>query len=239
MKNKYFIDTEFIEGCQAKRFCGIPYGKTKPTIDLISIGIVNEEGKEYCAISKDFNLKEAWNRWQINGYEKRDAGMTRVPIREYWIRDNVLMPVWIYLTQCKDALHTPDINKFAYKSLKKLIKKYGKSNDEIAKEIKGAIYAPWTQPQELGGDGSFTPKDVEFYGYFADYDWVVFCWLFGLMIDLPKGFPYYCLDLKQMMYERGLDGEWKRTVCPDTEEEHDALADARWNLKLYNEIIKV
>ena len=57
---KYFLDTEFIEGNQ-KRF----FGKTKPTIDLISIGMVAEDGREYYAISKDFNLKEAWNRYDI------------------------------------------------------------------------------------------------------------------------------------------------------------------------------
>ena len=54
---KYFIDTEFLEGTQRKGFMGM--GKTKPTIDLISIGIVCEDGREYYAISKDFNLKEA------------------------------------------------------------------------------------------------------------------------------------------------------------------------------------
>jgi len=37
----------------------------------------------------------------------------------------------------------------------------------------------------------------EFYGYYCDYDWVVFCWLFGRMADLPKHFPMYCKDLKQ------------------------------------------
>lgn len=42
---KYFIDTEFIEGSQTKRLLSIPIGKTKPTIDLISIGIVPEDGR--------------------------------------------------------------------------------------------------------------------------------------------------------------------------------------------------
>ena len=37
---KYFYDTEFLEGTQKKRF-GL--GTTKPTIDLISIGIVSED----------------------------------------------------------------------------------------------------------------------------------------------------------------------------------------------------
>ena len=40
---KYFIDTEFIESSQTKRLLSIPIGKTKPTIDLISIGIVAED----------------------------------------------------------------------------------------------------------------------------------------------------------------------------------------------------
>lgn len=60
---KYFLDTEFVEGTQQRSFLGIKIGETKPTIDLISIGIVAEDGREYYAISKDFNLKEAWNRF--------------------------------------------------------------------------------------------------------------------------------------------------------------------------------
>jgi 3' exoribonuclease, RNase T-like len=79
----------------------------------------------------------------------------------------------------------------------------------------------------------------QFYGYFADYDWVVFCWIFGTMMDLPEGFPMYCMDLKQMMIERGLTKEWKQANCPDPEGEHNALVDAEWNLKLYNEILNV
>ena len=53
----YYIDTEFIEGKQKKQFLGFNLGETKPTIDLISIGVVCENGEEYYAISKDFNLK--------------------------------------------------------------------------------------------------------------------------------------------------------------------------------------
>ena len=45
---KYFLDTEFLEGTQKKWF-----GQTKPTICLISIGIVCEDGREHFAISKN------------------------------------------------------------------------------------------------------------------------------------------------------------------------------------------
>ena len=63
---KIYYDTEFLEGTQDIRLFGIKTGlKTKPTIDLISIGMVNQTGEEHYAISKDFNLKEAWNRYDI------------------------------------------------------------------------------------------------------------------------------------------------------------------------------
>jgi len=67
----------------------------------------------------------------------------------------------------------------------------------------------------------------EFWGYYADYDWVVFCWLFGSMVDLPKGWPMYCKDLKQLM-----DESVKGSI-PDPEGEHNALVDAIWNEELH------
>ncbi len=57
---KYFYDCEFLEGTQ-KTWTGV----SLPTIDLISIGIVSEDDRKYYAISKDFNLKEAWNRYDL------------------------------------------------------------------------------------------------------------------------------------------------------------------------------
>lgn len=50
---------------------------------------------------------------------------------------------------------------------------------------------------------AFAPPDSnpEFYAYYADYDWVAFCQIFGRMIDLPKGYPMYCRDLKQTLDE--------------------------------------
>ena len=56
------------------------------------------------------------------------------------------------------------------------------------------------------------------------------------MIDLPKGFPYFCMDLKQMMVEKGLGAEWKYNNCPDPEEEHNAFVDAKWNKSLYEKL---
>lgn len=63
----------------------------------------------------------------------------------------------------------------------------------------------------------------EFWAYYADYDWVVFCQLYGRMIDLPKGFPMYCNDLKQEMARLGV-----LKISVQNEIEHNALADAKW-----------
>lgn len=253
---RYFLDTEFLEGTQKKLF-----GRTNPTIDLISIGLVDENGREFYAISSDFNLKEAWNRW-----DKKDCcnmpkmcgahiqGECEGFKKEYWIRDNVLRPIYYELLKLEDALtekairmstyySMPCDREFCFKTFKFLINKYGRRNCDIANDICAFIYG-----DDCGGSGMSAiemamkyeindkTKEPEFYAYYGAYDWVCFAWLFGKMINLPKGFPMYCRDLKQMMDEKGLTKEWKQRNCPDPEGEHNALVDANWTLKLYNAI---
>jgi hypothetical protein len=76
----------------------------------------------------------------------------------------------------------------------------------------------------------------EIWAYFADYDWVVLCQLFGRMVDLPKGMPMYCRDLKQLMDEHGIQkGD---LPAPDPLRTHDALADATWNLHAHRAILE-
>ena len=128
-----------------------------------------------------------------------------------------------------------------YKTLKKLIKEYGKSNKQIAEDIKDFVFKG--QGQKIRFDNS-----IQFYGYYSDYDWVVFCWLFGKMIDLPKGFPMYCIDLKQesdriynLKKEEYIKKGGRNFInkmsnhldYPKQTNEHNALADAKWNFELY------
>lgn len=218
---KYFLDTEFIEGTQKKFF-----GTTKPTIDLISIGIVDENGKEYYALSKDFNLKEAWNRYELKANRQfPQAG----DIKEYWIRENVLLP--IYKEFISGAMR--NAYDFSYDTMKYILEMHGKSNKQIAEEIQ--IFTGRRMVEDKFGHGCWVwDEKPKFYAYYSAYDWVVFCWIFGKMKDLPEAFPMYCIDIKQMMDENGLDKEWKRIHCPDPIGEHNALVDAKWNLKLYN-----
>jgi len=68
----------------------------------------------------------------------------------------------------------------------------------------------------------------QFWGYYADYDWVVFCQLFGTMMDLPKGWPMYCRDIKQFCDSLG-----NPKLPAQSSTEHNALNDARWNKIAY------
>ena len=266
---KYYLDTEFLEGKQDKSFLGIKYGETKPTIDLVSIGIVSEDDRKYYAISKDFNVKEAWNRYQVidsdhNGEE-----------REYWLRKNVLRPIFDNLTM--QDRHDDKHSYFTYANFKYLINKYGKTNKQIAHEISLFVgcYTETTKKLDANYNwfedtNNIIADNVHFYAYYADYDWVVFCQLFGTMMQLPEGFPMYCIDLKQELDKNLVMSEEVLDYCesckessgkypskhdleyifyngnlsdhpnyPKQEDKHNALADALWNKQLHEFLNKL
>jgi hypothetical protein len=187
---KYFLDTEFIEGFHKPLF-----GKRRHFIDLISIGIVAEDGREYYAISNEFNAKDA----------------------NEWVRTNVIKGL-------------PDKHADFHDSpRRKQEAQLYKSNSTISFEV----------GQFMQKDKAFFGTEFpEIYGYYADYDWVLFCSLFGRMIDLPKGFPMYCRDLKQIMDEEFTEDIKKWSGFPAQKDEHNALADARWNKELHSFIEK-
>jgi len=269
---KYFLDTEFHEYHKQPKVCGIKIGKTISTIDLISIGIVNDgkelsaltkmcgpygnnsyigkellkgtTEREYYAVCKDFNIKDAWNANQ---------GTKEKP--NYWLRENVLRPIYFELLKLDgdtyNNIYTKELGKYEYKIFKRLINKYGKTKEQIAEEIKEfvGVSKDLEEAERIYSKNKtlITKKwedivDIlkpEFYAYYADYDWVVFCQLFGKMIDLPTGFPMYCKDLKQSLDENwGFKSDYKKARLhpnyPKQENEHNALDDAKWNKKLYN-----
>lgn len=68
----------------------------------------------------------------------------------------------------------------------------------------------------------------EFWAYYADYDWVLFCQIFGTMLDLPKNFPMLCLDIEQKRRALG----FTKDVYPEKfKPEHNALVDALWDMQ--------
>lgn len=73
---------------------------------------------------------------------------------------------------------------------------------------------------------AFYGEKPELWAYYADYDWVLLCQLFGKMIDLPEGWPMWCRDLKQYIWHYGIKKE----------RPHHALEDAIWNRDVFNGI---
>lgn len=76
----------------------------------------------------------------------------------------------------------------------------------------------------------FCGANPELWAYYADYDWVALCQLFGRMIDLPKGWPMYCRDFKQWLDEHGNPKLSKHQGVA-----HNALDDALWLKRVFEE----
>ena len=229
---QYFLDTEFHEYRKSSWF-----GKETDTIELISIGIMSGNGHDYYAICKDFDVKKAW--------------------KNKWLKENVLAPIFHEMYQKHSVqLHRYNVKgrtnlNFNVRSFKYLLKRYGVSREVIAEEITEFVYREndGINPRYVANFSEIIKfHPIEFYAYYADYDWVVFCWLFGRMIDLPKGFPMYCIDLKQEMDRKAhlhcrktsdmslndaIEDMKRHKDYPEQDNEHNALDDARWNGKLY------
>ena len=142
---RFWFDTEFIEDGR--------------TIDLVSIGVVSEDGRELYL-------------------ENIDADLSR---GSDWVQRNVIA-------------HLDWGN-------------HGQGRAAISRAVLAFI-------------GTEKP---EIWAYYADYDWVALCQLFGTMMDLPKGWPMYCRDVKQFCDMLG-----NPKLPTQGKSEHHALADARW-----------
>jgi hypothetical protein len=70
--------------------------------------------------------------------------------------------------------------------------------------------------------------ELELWAWYAAYDHVVLAQLWGAMPALPREIPRFTKDLRQLWDERG------RPELPTAEERrHDALVDARHNLRRF------
>ena len=152
----FYLDTEFNEA--------------PGRLDLISIGIVDEEGREFYAVSSEFDP-----------------------------------------SACNDFVRTH------------VLANLGDGPRETHAQIRTRLLA-------FVGD-----RRPRWWTYFGAYDHVLLCWLFGAMVDLPRGWPMHTMDLKQAMVERGL----RESDMPRKPKgAHNALVDARWNKAAHEKIRK-
>lgn len=88
---------------------------------------------------------------------------------------------------------------------------------------------PWQWAEALPAElQAFVGESPVFLGYYCAYDWVAICQLFGAMVDLPSGWPYYCIDLRQWLNDRDL-----RHLTQPEDMDHHALLDAEWIMETY------
>ena len=230
---KYFMDCEFIEGFK-KPIKWLPtigkFNKPYHSIELISIGIVCEDGRTYYAISNEF--------------EPNDAND--------WVKENVLYSIMKENGYSKNLSNLHGYLEYGRQPIKHIQNRIGRSNYQIACDIMEFVMDPdgsgldkWLGFTDdyfkaLRKHGS-NIESPEFYTFYGDYDHVVFCSLFGTMMDLPKTFPMYSRDLKQTLDEKALeiqpqskDTSWL-SLCPDYPKqnsgEHHALNDAEFNFE--------
>ncbi len=102
-------------------------------------------------------------------------------------------------------------------------KRFWKRRSQIAKEVRRLIDNSRKADPALA---------LDFWGYFSDYDWVVFCQLFGAMAAMPEGWPQYCNDIVQEMRRLHIP----RKALPDNPGAHDALVDAWWTKQAHDMI---
>jgi hypothetical protein len=92
--------------------------------------------------------------------------------------------------------------------------------DNVAPHLRG----PKVERRQIAAELiEFMGEKPEIWAYYADYDWVALCQLFGTMMDLPKGWPMFCRDVKQLAVSLG-----DPKLPEQRKGEHDALADALW-----------
>ncbi len=149
---RYFYDTEFIED-------GV-------TIDLVSIGVVDEAGREFYAVSNEFDPERAIG----------------------WVRENVL-----------NKLPSP-----------------GHPAWQSRTTIRDRLLAFLAEPGEK----------VELWAWYAAYDHVALCQLWGGMPALPRALPRFTNELRQRWEDLGKPP----LPPPPASDRHDALVDARLNL---------
>jgi hypothetical protein len=177
---RYFFDTEFIENGS--------------TIDLISIGIVAEDGRTLHRQNAECDFRKASD----------------------WVWRNVF----------------PHLKHFNMSGGRSCNPRGGSLESRTRYDCHD-ITCPWESRsgiRDLVLDFCDVEKfgKPEFWGYYANYDWVVFCQLFGTMMQLPDGFPMYCRDIKQWC-----DALGNPKLPKHPEAEHNSLNDAIWTQGAY------
>lgn len=242
---RYYLDQEFNEGF--KRGLNL---KKFHTIELIQIGVACEDGRTYTAISKDINPKHC-NDWvqenvlqnlvrnYLLGFNE-DARKKQVKLF-----DNKTISGQFKVLQGLIGKTNKQIAKEIYDFINPDLSfpVFSYNNSEVGNPD-SSLHKHFNK-HNVSAVNEYYVAHPTFSGYYCDYDHVLFCSLYGNMSQLPPGYPMFMVDLKQKLDETikkhfGIkvvttDDVTKFTQLPGypiNKNEHDALADAKWNKQL-------
>lgn len=154
---RYAYDTEFLEDGN--------------TIELISIGIVAEDGREFYAVNRDFTWRRIAHRnWWAPWTWK---------VEQPWLAENVVPH--LPLLHGDARLHFGNNGPLGLIDWQSPLMM---SREQIADRVR----------KFLTGIEGATP---ELWADYCAYDHVVLCQLWGTMMDLPSGMPMFTNDLQQ------------------------------------------
>lgn len=156
---RYAYDSEFLEDGS--------------TIELISIAIVAEDGREFYAVNRDF-------RWRRIAHRTPWAPW-RWTVSHPWLAENVVQHLpTIHGDRRLDADSGP-------LGLLDRQSPLMKSHERIAEQVRDFLL--YDDRPELWAD-------------YCAYDHVALCQLWGRMIDLPSGLPMFTNDMQQLIRSR-------------------------------------
>lgn len=162
---RYFYDLEFLED--------------GTTIDLISIGIVADDGREFYAVNADADM----NRIRANDWLVRNV-LPSLPIGGRTSLDAYLAkPANCYP---RPPLNLVDLDRHDIRVLPRWV---------IANGVREFLWS---------GDVDRLDQPIELWAYYGAYDHVALCQLWGSMMQLPKGIPMWTNDIMQAAAGRTL-----------------------------------
>jgi hypothetical protein len=158
---RFWLDTEFIEDGRS--------------IELISIGLVSSDGREYYAVNEEINDGEVYGKIR----------------RHRWLMDNVVLHLPLLPDMYRIVPGAGGGDDFPCRFELNCADPVVKSRAEIAAEVEDFLLAK--------------PEPMELWTYYGAYDHVVMSWLWGPMANRPNGIPMFSHDLMQLASSLGVD----------------------------------
>lgn len=197
---RFFMDCEFID--------------TGSSIDLISIGIVCEDGRELYLQSVEFDPDKA----------------------SPWVEEHVLHSLLVCprLSGNVRGLYAHEGGQCTFTNPARGVT--GLHGVKMSGHLIGDhADCPWRTREQIRNEirHFFNSEKIELWGWCGSYDHVALCQLFGTMMDVPSQFPHYIKDLQYVLDEHGISDD----ELPQQEGTvHNALEDARHIKKIWESL---